>query len=207
MAIASLADLTPDPRNARRHNPANVGLIEDALREVGAARSIVIDENGTILAGNATVQAATAAGLDRIQIVDTDGDTLVAVRRSGLTDAQKTRLALFDNRAAELADWDSDELAALQEADAKVVAGLWTDDEFASLFAPGADDWGAALGDLPTGDKAPFQQMTFTLSDEQAEQVKVAMDRARGMGPFIDTGNENGNGNALARICETFLSA
>ena len=69
---------------------------------------------------------------------------------------------------------------------------------------PSEDTWGASLGDLPDGDRAPFQQMTFTLSDEQAEQVKAALDHARSLGPFVDTGNENGNGNALARVCEVF---
>ncbi|MDP9367779.1 MAG: DNA methylase, partial [Chloroflexota bacterium] len=52
-----LAGLLPDPRNARRHNDRNLAQIEAALRDVGAGRSIVVDEAGVILAGNATVQA------------------------------------------------------------------------------------------------------------------------------------------------------
>ena len=71
---------------------------------------------------------------------------------------------------------------------------------------PGEDVWGAAMGALPDGDRAPFQQMTFTLHDEQAEAVNAAMARARDMGPFVDSPNENSNGNALARVCETFLT-
>jgi hypothetical protein len=59
-ALASLASLRPDPRNARRHTPRNDGLNVDALHEVGAARSIVIDEDDTILAGNARVRIVTA---------------------------------------------------------------------------------------------------------------------------------------------------
>jgi ParB family chromosome partitioning protein len=106
--ITSLGDLTPDPRNARKHSPRNVGTIADALREVGAARSIVIDEDGVILAGNATCEAAGEAGITRVQVVDADGETIVAVRRTGLTAAHKAKLALYDNRAAELADgWDA----------------------------------------------------------------------------------------------------
>ena len=63
--IETLADLKPDPRNARRHNPRNVGMLEKALNEVGAARSIVIDEQGVVLAGNATIEAAGRAGIER----------------------------------------------------------------------------------------------------------------------------------------------
>src|SRR5688500_13067294 len=102
-----LDSLTPDPQNARTHSKENLSLITDALKDVGAARSIVIDEDGMILAGNATVEAAKAAGLAHVQVVDTDGDTVIAVRRRGLTEAQKRRLALFDNRASDLASWDA----------------------------------------------------------------------------------------------------
>lgn len=50
----ALDDLIPDPRNVRRHPDRNLNMVEQSLREVGAARSIVVDEEGTILAGNAT---------------------------------------------------------------------------------------------------------------------------------------------------------
>jgi hypothetical protein len=107
----ALSDLTPDPHNRRKHNARNVGLLVDALQTVGAARSIVIDERGSVLAGNGVVEAAEVAGLTKLQVVDADGDTIVAVRRRGLTDDQKRSLALYDNRTAELATWDADQLA------------------------------------------------------------------------------------------------
>lgn len=122
--ITQIGDLTPDSRNARRHNPRNIGLLVDSLQEVGAARSIVIDEDGRILAGNGTVEAAAEAGITRVQVVDADGETIVAVRRRGLTEEQKRRLALLDNRTAELADWDASVLEALQSD------GLKLDDLF-----------------------------------------------------------------------------
>ncbi len=60
-ARTKLADLKPDEKNLRSHDARNIGMITDALNEVGAARSIVIDDSGNILAGNGTVQAAQAA--------------------------------------------------------------------------------------------------------------------------------------------------
>jgi DNA modification methylase len=127
-----LTDLIPDPQNARFHGERNLSLIASSLREVGAGRSIVVDEDGTILAGNATVEAAARAGIGKVRIVDTDGSELIAVRRSNLTDDQKRRLALFDNRAAELADWGTDVLASL--ADDLDLSDLWDDDELAALL-------------------------------------------------------------------------
>jgi hypothetical protein len=128
-----LASLTPDPRNARTHSERNVDLIAQSLQELGAARSIVVDENGVVLAGNATVTAAQHAGIDRVRVVDTDGSELVAVRRTGLSPEQKRRLALLDNRTAELASWDTEVLASL--ADDTDLSALWEPDELAELLA------------------------------------------------------------------------
>ncbi len=61
--------LTPDAQNARKHGKRNLAQIESSLREVGAARSIVVDEDGVVLAGNATVAAAANAGIGRVRIV------------------------------------------------------------------------------------------------------------------------------------------
>jgi ParB-like chromosome segregation protein Spo0J len=66
-------------------------MIVDALREVGAARSGVIDEEGRILAGNATWEALAEAGIERVKVVEADGEEWVVVKRSGLTEEQKRR--------------------------------------------------------------------------------------------------------------------
>jgi ParB family chromosome partitioning protein len=202
-----LSDLKPDPENARAHNPRNVGMIEDALHEIGAARSIVVDEDDVVLAGNATVEAAAAAGIERVVFVDADGETLVAVRRRNLTPEQKRRLALYDNRTAELATWDLDRILALSDGD--VLDGLFSDDEIEWMLdgmgVPDADDWAGAMGALPDGDKSPFEQMTFTLHTAQADVVRAALKASKDAGEFGETGNGNSNGNALARICESYV--
>jgi hypothetical protein len=74
--------------------------------------SIVIDEDGVILAGNGTVEQAGQVGIEKVQVVDADGDTLIAVRRTGLTDEQKRKLAYYDNRTADLAEWDVEQITA-----------------------------------------------------------------------------------------------
>jgi DNA modification methylase len=109
-STATIADLTPDPQNRRSHPARNRAMIAESLRSVGAARSIVIDERNEVLAGNGVVDAATAAGLSKVRIVDAAGDELIAVRRRGLTDEQKRALAMYDNRAAELAEWNATQL-------------------------------------------------------------------------------------------------
>lgn len=128
-----LRDLTPDPQNRRAHNPRNVGMLVDALHKVGAARSIVIDEHGTVLAGNGVVEAAAEAGIERVQVVDVDGETLVAVRRSGLSDEQKRALAMYDNRTSELATWNVEQLR-LDAAAGLDLQPFFSDAERGKLF-------------------------------------------------------------------------
>ena len=129
-----LTDLIPDPRNARRHSPENLAMIEASLREVGAARSIVIDEANTILAGNATVASAKAIGLERVRIVDAEPDELIAVRRRDLSEFLKERLKHFDNRSAELGEWDELRIAALQAEDERLLAGILEGDDLQAIL-------------------------------------------------------------------------
>jgi hypothetical protein len=137
--ILHIKDLTPDPANARAHNPRNIGMIERSLNEVGAARSIVVDEDGVILAGNGLVEAAAQAGIERVRVIEADGDEIIAVQRKGLTSAQKTSLALFDNRTNELSTWDAGQIAALAE-DGVDLSGLFFPHELSALLEQAGDE-------------------------------------------------------------------
>jgi DNA modification methylase len=108
----SLAALVADPHNRRKHNARNLAMVAESLAAVGAARSIVIDEDNVILAGNGVTSAAAAAGIERVRVIEADGDELVAVRRRNLTPEQKRALAMYDNRAGELAEWHVEQLSA-----------------------------------------------------------------------------------------------
>ena len=129
-----IKDLVPDPANRREHSPRNIGMITDALQSVGAARSIVIDEANEVLAGNGVLEAAAEAGITKVQTVDADGETIVAVRRTGLSGAQKRDLAIYDNRAAELATWDMDQLRADLDQDPESLDAFFQRDELDELL-------------------------------------------------------------------------
>ena len=131
--LTHIKDLVPDPKNRRKHTPRNVGMIDDALHKVGAGRSIVIDENNDVLAGNATIEAAGEAGITQLKIVDASGDEIVAVRRTGLTTDQKRDLAIFDNRTGELAEWDAKQI--LEDAEASIdLSSFFSDAELQSIL-------------------------------------------------------------------------
>ena len=113
--MTSIKDLKSDHKNARKRTDRSAELIKESLRRYGAARSIVIDEDNRILAGNGTIEGAKEAGINRIRVIETDGDEVIAVRRTGLTEEQKVGLALADNRTADLSEWDQEMLNRLGE--------------------------------------------------------------------------------------------
>jgi len=161
--VRHIGQLTPDPKNARRHNPRNIGMIVDSLQKVGAARSIVIDEEDVILAGNGVIEAAAEAGIESVRVIEASGNEIIAVRRRGLTEEQKTLLKYYDNRTAELADWDAAQIVADLEADVDL-SGLWSDEEIAELVA----------GVIEEPPEAPEPQI------DRAEELREKWQTARG---------------------------
>jgi DNA modification methylase len=113
--MTSIKDLKSDHKNARKRTDRSAKLIAESLQRYGAARSIVIDEENRILAGNGTIEGAKAAGIKNVRVIETDGTEIIAVKRSGLTEDEKIGLALADNRTSDLSDWDKDMLQQLSE--------------------------------------------------------------------------------------------
>ncbi len=112
-------------------------MVVDALQKVGAARSIVIDEDNVILAGNGVTEAAAEAGITKVRVIDAAGDELIAVRRSGLTEDQKLALAIYDNRTGELATWNADQIRE-DAANGLDLEPFFFADELKLLLADGA---------------------------------------------------------------------
>ena len=98
-----IADLTPDPQNARQHDDKNLKAIMGSLKEFGQRKPIVITEAGVIVAGNGTVEAAKRLGWTDIDVVKVPEEW---------TPQQTKAFALADNRTAELADWSPEVLAS-----------------------------------------------------------------------------------------------
>lgn len=124
--IKTIADLTPDPHNTNKGTPRGAALLEKSLRTLGAGRSIVVDKNGFVIAGNQTLEQAAAIDM-KIREVKTDGNELVVVRRMDLdieTDKTARALAIADNQTSYVGlDWNPDELQA--DLDAGVDLGEW----------------------------------------------------------------------------------
>jgi DNA modification methylase len=114
--IIRLEDLLPDPDNLRLHPEENLDLIMDSLQEIGPARSITIDTDGVVWAGNGVVEAARMAGITKVRKIIARPDELVAVEIQEEDLEKKRRYAIRDNRSSELSRWDSARIAELHAA-------------------------------------------------------------------------------------------
>ena len=143
------------------------------------------DGKYVVLGGNMRLKASTEVGLKELPIVLADDWTA----------EQRQEFLIKDNVG--FGEWDWEQLANEWDTD-KLEA--WAVD--VPGFALNADELGEDFT-LPDGDKEPFQQMTFTLANEQAEQIKNAITdiKATDEYKYAETmGNENSNGNALYLI-------
>jgi DNA modification methylase len=113
-----------DPRNARRHGEDNKKLIRQSLEEVGAFRSIAVDGEDIVRAGNGVFEQARELGL-KVRVIEAAPDELIAVKRPDLVGDKAERAAILDNRAGELAEWDAAVLQVIKSENPTAVEGLW----------------------------------------------------------------------------------
>lgn len=191
--------LVPYQRNARTHSPEQVAQLAASIAEFGFVNPVLVDGEAGVIAGHGRLAAAKELGLDEVPVVVLDH----------LTPAQRKAYVIADNKLALNAGWDMSllqaELGDLADLDFDLSLVGFSDDELKDLLSDDVEELDG-MPELGEGDKEPLQQMTFTLHDDQAEIVKEAIEVAKAMGPFVDTGNDNGNGNAIARVAELFLS-
>jgi hypothetical protein len=134
---ADYSDIRPDIKNANKGTERGRFMVEASLRETGAGRSILLDRDGRIIAGNKTFEAASDIGLP-VRIVETDGTELVAVKRTDLDLDDDTgaarKLAYFDNRTSAVGlAWDVEQLLADTQAGLDL-SGMWFPHELDALL-------------------------------------------------------------------------
>ena len=189
-----LSDLVPWPRNPRQIKQDQAKRLNESLSDFGQVDVIAIGPGGEVYNGHQRLNVWAAEH-------GPDFEVAVRVASRELSEKERERLTVLLHKGA-AGEWDFDTLANEFELDELLE---WGFSEWDLQIQPTNDEWADALGGLPEGDRAPFQQMTFTLHDDQAEQVAEALKASKAMGEFVDSPNENSNGNALARICEVFL--
>ena len=159
---AKLSDLVFDDKNFNKHTEYGMSLIEKSIRNNGAGRSILIDKNNRIIAGNGVTEIAGQIGLEDVQIVETDGSKIIAVKRTDidLDSKQGREMALADNATASVdLAWDEEQIQFAEEE-----------------FGVVAEEWGVSFGfDTDEQDKQDtskgFVKMTLLFSQDEFDEV------------------------------------
>lgn len=166
---AQLTDFIPDEKNANKGTVRGQKMLQESLREDGAARSIVVDANNNVVAGNKTLENAVDIGIENAVVVETTGEELVITKRLDwdlYEDEAPRRYAYRDNRSSEVGlDWAPDIVRADIEKGVDL-SSLFYDNELSDILnkvetPPGEDEpppidkaeelqkkWGTELGQV-----------------------------------------------------------
>ena len=185
MKLLPINKIKPNPSNPRVIKDNKFQQLKKSLEDfpdMAKVRPIVVNTDMVVLGGNMRLKAMQAAGWKEVPVEVVDWP-----------EEKQREFIIKDNVGFGEWDWE-------------LIAHDWPEAGEWGLDVPGFDMDGEGLGtdfSLPDGDKAPFQQMTFTLADEQAAVIKNAIDdiKATDEYKYAETmGNENSNGNALYLI-------
>lgn len=97
LEILKLSEIYPYEKNARKNGKA-VDAVAKSIEQCSYVAPIIVDENHVILAGHTRWKALKKLGRSSCE----------CIVKKGLTDEQKRKYRLLDNKTAELADWDLD---------------------------------------------------------------------------------------------------
>ena len=194
MRLEKIGNIKANPNNPRIIKDDKFKKLVKSIKEFPEMlniRPIVVDSEMMVLGGNQRLKACIEAGLKEVPIIVADA----------FSEDQKKEFIVKDNIG--YGEWDFDLLKVDYDV---IVLEEWGLDIHESIEDEDGVEYSEEYGEdfsLPDGDKAPFQQMTFTLADEQAIQIKNAIADIKKTQEYKYSetmGNENSNGNALYLI-------
>ena len=193
MQLINIQEVIPNENNPRFIKDYKFKKLVKSIKEFPEMlklRPIVVNSDMVVLGGNMRLKACKEAGLKEVWILKADE----------LTEQQQREFIVKDNVG--FGEWDWDVLGnewntqQLEDWGLEVIGFDVDEDDLTDEFS------------LPDGDKAPFQQQTYTLADAQAEVIKNAIADVKKTEEYnyVETfGNENSNGNALYLIISQWV--
>ena len=113
--LVAIDTVRPLDRNPRRHPEKQLAELVKSIEQFGQYRPLVVDEDGVILAGNGLHTALKRAGVAKVSVY----------RMTGLSEGQKQKLVLADNKTGDLSNDDFDVIEAMvRELDDYEVPGF-----------------------------------------------------------------------------------
>jgi hypothetical protein len=195
----NLKDYKFDPENANLGTERGQRLIEQSVAELGPGRSVLVDSDDTLIAGEHATKAALAAGIEKAIEIEVPPDAFVVVKRSDLHtgDEKRKRLALADNRAQAVnLNFDADMLLS----DMPALDGFWREDEIDALMEQ------KGIADL-VADNLDTEKEGDRLTGNRKKQIKPVLyvDEVRLFEEAMAATGLMNRGQALLEICRVYL--
>lgn len=188
--MVAVADLKRHPKNPNHHSPDQVERLAQIIEYQGWRYAIKVSRlSGYITAGHGRLDAALLRGWTHVPVSYQEYESV----------EQEYADLVADNSIAE---WSELDLSLINS----YLPDLGPDFDIDMLGLKSFEIDPADLPSLPDGERSILRQMAFQVTEEQETEIKRALSIAKDMGEFVDTGNSNSNGNAIARIVETFLT-
>ena len=191
--------------NNPRNNENAVDKVASSIAEFGFKNPIIIDKNNVVINGHTRLLASKKLGLKEVPVIKADD----------LTEAQVKAFRIADNKTSEYAEWNGEllklELEQLEGMNFDLECTGFDMDDIEQMLNLGFDYSEDEFGEdfeLPSGDKKPIQQRTFTLHDNQASLIDFVIDKARERynDDEVETfGNTNKNGNLLYMVVKEWV--
>lgn len=165
--LINIEDLRQDSLNFNRGTYEGEVLMEKSLKRLKAGRSILIDKDNNIVAGNKTAEVAARLGM-KVRVVETDGSELVAVKRTDLdiNSREGREMALADNSTAHVnLSWDEENLATAAELYEGIDPSEWGVDLDHNAPTP------ESKGEIDVGTFDTDQTLSIKLTSLQYEAV------------------------------------
>lgn len=194
--IVDINSIQPYKNNPRKISETAIDKVANSIKEFGFRQPIVVDKDKVIVVGHTRFNASKKLGLKEVPITIADN----------LNQEQINAYRIADNRTNEDAEWDykllQEEFSNLVDEKFNLELTGFNEDELKKYLAM-EEDFEVDLPEINDEDKQPFQQITFTLHNEQYEIVQQALDYIKKQN-IDDSINDNRNGNAITEICKLF---
>ena len=189
MNKTKITDLEFDNLNFNKGTNFGKSLMNKSLSKFGAGRSILIDKNNRIIAGNKTAEEFAEIGLENIQIVETDGKTLIAVRRNDidLDSPEGREFALADNQTAKTnIDFDFELIETEIDKETQIEWGFDFESQPDYSILENNEDIDTQLSQMTSGVKKAIQiEFENEHYNEAFELVKFWREQGLYIGGFI----------------------
>ncbi len=184
--ILKIENLIPYENNAKLHPDYQIEQIKKSIEKFGFNDPIAIDKDNIVIEGHGRLIALKELGYKEVPVI----------RLDHMTEPEKRAYIIAHNKLTMNTDFDVNILySEIEEIKNDIDIKLTGFDDI------NVDDFDTDF-ELPSGEKEPFQQMTFMLADEQAELIKDALKLVKGddESEYETFGNQNSNGNALYKV-------